>query len=99
MAAMDDKVYCHIPNALFDAITFLAQTPPKRSVPTWLELLFGAMLTQTVLSPKPIWRSLLGGTGPVILSGSKKATGHGSPWGDRQADLAYDISRVNVAFW
>jgi hypothetical protein len=36
---MDDKGYRHIPNALFDAITFLAQAPPKRLVLTWLELL------------------------------------------------------------
>lgn len=44
---MDYKGYRHIPSALFDAITFLAQAIPKRSVPTFLELLFGAMLTQT----------------------------------------------------
>ena len=44
---MDNKGYRHIPRALFDAITFLAQALPKRSVPTFLELLFGAMLTQT----------------------------------------------------
>ena len=44
---MDHKGYCHIPRALFDAITFLAQSLPKRSVPTFLELLFGAMLTHT----------------------------------------------------
>lgn len=44
---MDYKGYRHIPRALFDAITFLAQAIPKRSVPTFLELLFGAMLTQT----------------------------------------------------
>ena len=43
---MDYKGYRHIPRALFDAITFLAQALPKRSVPTFLELLFGAMLTQ-----------------------------------------------------
>jgi hypothetical protein len=44
---MDYKGYRHIPRALFDAITFLAQALPKRSVPTFLELLFGAMLTQS----------------------------------------------------
>jgi hypothetical protein len=44
---MDHKGYRHIPRALFDAITFLAQALPKRSVPTFLELLLGAMLTQT----------------------------------------------------
>lgn len=43
---MDNKGYGNIPNALFEAITFLAQALPKRSVATWLELLFGAMLTQ-----------------------------------------------------
>ena len=44
---MDMKGYRHIPKALFEAITFLAQALPKRSVPTFLELLFGAMLTQS----------------------------------------------------
>lgn len=44
---MNNKGYGHIPSVLFDAITFLAQALPKRSVPTFLELLFGAMLTQT----------------------------------------------------
>src|SRR5690554_5065455 len=43
---MDIKGYRHIPNAFFEAITFLAQALPKRSVPTFLELLFGAMLSQ-----------------------------------------------------
>ena len=40
---METKGYGNIPDALFETITFLAQTLPKRSVPTWLELLFGAM--------------------------------------------------------
>jgi hypothetical protein len=44
---MDNKGYRTIPRALLDAITFLAAALPKRSVPTWVELLFGAMLTQT----------------------------------------------------
>ena len=44
---MDHTGYRHIPRALFDAITFLAQALPKRSVPTFLELLFGAMLTRS----------------------------------------------------
>jgi hypothetical protein len=39
---MDTKGYGRIPKALYDAITFLAQALPKRSVPTFLELLFGA---------------------------------------------------------
>jgi hypothetical protein len=46
---MDHKGYRYIPRAMFDAITFLAQALPKRSVPTFLELLFGAMLRQYVL--------------------------------------------------
>ncbi|MCF6265124.1 MAG: hypothetical protein L3J57_01080 [Desulfuromusa sp.] len=46
-AAMDNQGYRTIPKALFESITFLAQALPKRSAPTWLELLFGAMLTQT----------------------------------------------------
>jgi hypothetical protein len=43
---METKGYGNIPDTLFEAIIFLAQAQPKRSVPTWLELLFGAMLTQ-----------------------------------------------------
>lgn len=43
---MDTKGYGNIPDTLFEAITFLAKALPKRSVPVWLELLFGAMLTQ-----------------------------------------------------
>lgn len=62
---MDDKGYRHIPHALFEAITFLAQAVPKRSVPTWLELLFGAMLTQAgfvteawlAITPRRHWTS------------------------------------------
>lgn len=44
---MDKKGYRHIPQAFLQAITFLAQVLPKRSVHTWLELLFGALLTQS----------------------------------------------------
>lgn len=44
---MNSKGYGHIPSVLFDSITFLAQAVPKRSVPTFLELLFGALLTHT----------------------------------------------------
>lgn len=43
---MDHKGYRHIPRKLLNAITFLVQTLPKRSVSTFLEQLFGAMLTQ-----------------------------------------------------
>lgn len=42
---METKGYRHIPQSLFDAITFLTQALPKRAVPTFLELLFGAMIT------------------------------------------------------
>lgn len=62
---MDTKGYANIPHALFDAITFLAQALPNRSVPTWLELLFGAMLTQAgfvteawlAITPRRHWSS------------------------------------------
>lgn len=62
---MDTKGYGNIPQALYDAITFLAQALPKRSVPTFLELLFGAMLTQNgsvteawlAIKPKRHWIS------------------------------------------
>ncbi|MBN2428348.1 MAG: transposase [Deltaproteobacteria bacterium] len=47
MAAVDTKRYSHISQSLFDAITFLAQALPKRSVSTFLELLFGAMMSTT----------------------------------------------------
>jgi len=62
---METKGYGNIPDTLFEAITFLAQALPKRSVPTWLELLFGAMLTQAgfvteawlAIKPKRHWSS------------------------------------------
>ena len=62
---MDIKGYGRIPQALYDAITFLAQALPKRSVPTFLELLLGAMLTQNgfvteawlAIKPRRHWTS------------------------------------------
>lgn len=62
---MDTKGYGNIPNALYHAITFLIQVLPKRSVPTFLELLFGAMLTQNgfvteawlAIKPRRHWTS------------------------------------------
>ncbi|MBW6511802.1 MAG: transposase [Desulfuromonadaceae bacterium] len=62
---MDTKGYSRIPQSLYDAITFLAQALPKRSVPTFLELLFGAMLTQNgfvteawlMIKPRRHWTS------------------------------------------
>jgi len=44
---MDNKGYGHIPQILFDWITFLVKALPLRSVPTFIELLIGAMLTPT----------------------------------------------------
>lgn len=62
---MDTKGYGNIPQSLFNAITFLVQALPKRSVPTFLELLFGAMLTQNgfvteawlAIKPRRHWTS------------------------------------------
>ena len=44
---MGNKGYASIPGTLFECITFLARALPVRSVPTFIELLIGAMLTQT----------------------------------------------------
>ncbi|MHB8846629.1 MAG: IS701 family transposase [Nitrospirota bacterium] len=44
---MDIAGYCRIPHALFESITFLVQVLPLRSVPTFIELVGGAMLTDT----------------------------------------------------
>ena len=44
---MGNKGYASIPETLFEWITFLSRALPVRSVPTFLELLIGAMLTQT----------------------------------------------------
>jgi len=44
---MGNKGYGSIPGTLFEWITFLARALPVRSVPTFIELLIGAMLTQT----------------------------------------------------
>ncbi len=44
---MDIAGYRHIPQALFEFITFLVQVLPLRSVPTFIELVIGAMLTET----------------------------------------------------
>ena len=43
---MGNKGYGNIPSTLFESITFLARVLPVRSVPTFIELLIGAMLTQ-----------------------------------------------------
>jgi hypothetical protein len=44
---MDIAGYCRIPHTLFESITFLVQALPFRSVPTFIELVVGAMLTET----------------------------------------------------
>ncbi len=44
---MGNKGYCTIPRTLFENITFLARALPIRSVPTFIELLVGAMITQS----------------------------------------------------
>jgi hypothetical protein len=44
---MGNKGYGTIPRTLLECITFLARALPIRSVPTFIELLIGAMLTQT----------------------------------------------------
>jgi len=43
---MDTRNLNNLVSELCDAITFLAKAIPKRSVRTWIELLFGAMMTQ-----------------------------------------------------
>lgn len=43
---MENKGYSTIPGILFECITFLTRALPIRSVPTFIELLIGAMLTQ-----------------------------------------------------
>ena len=44
---MGNKGYASIPGTLFECITFLARALPVRSVPTFIELLIGAMLTHS----------------------------------------------------
>ena len=44
---MNTQGYRLIPEALYHWTTFLCQALPRRSVPTFLELLFGTMLTST----------------------------------------------------
>jgi hypothetical protein len=44
---MGNKEYSTIPRTLSESITFLARALPIRSVPTFIELLIGAMLTQS----------------------------------------------------
>ena len=43
---MGNKVYGIISSTLLESITFLARALPIRSVPTFIELLVGATLTQ-----------------------------------------------------
>lgn len=46
-AAMRNKGCTTIPGILFENITFLSKVLPARSVPTFIELLIGAMITQS----------------------------------------------------
>ena len=43
---MNTKGYGNIPSTLFECTTFIARALPVRSVPTFVELLVGAMITQ-----------------------------------------------------
>ena len=43
---MNTKGYDNIPSTLFECITFIARALPVRSVPTFIEILVGAMITQ-----------------------------------------------------
>jgi hypothetical protein len=62
---MDNKGYGNIPRILFDFITFLSSALPLRSVPTFIELVIGAMITQAgfvtqawlAISPVRDWTS------------------------------------------
>lgn len=46
---MNTKEYSHISSTLFECITFIARALPVRSVPTFIELLVGAMIPRPVL--------------------------------------------------
>ncbi|MDX2494793.1 MAG: hypothetical protein QNK27_07505 [Desulfuromusa sp.] len=81
---MNNKGYSYIPRALFDAIIFLVQVLPKRSVPARLELLFGRCSPKPVLSLRPFWLFVPGAIGPVIIDGCKKAIDYGFSWDCRR---------------
>jgi len=52
---MNTKGYSHIPGELFYYITFLTRALPLRSAKTFIELLIGAMLTQSGFVTSAIW--------------------------------------------
>lgn len=62
---MDNKGYGNIPRILFDFITFLSSALPLRSIPTFIELVVGTMITQAgfvtqawlAISPVRDWTS------------------------------------------
>lgn len=62
---MENKGCSTIPRILFDIITFICEILPVRSVPTFIELLIGAMITQSgfvtqawlAINPKRTWTS------------------------------------------
>jgi len=74
---MGDKEYATIPRTLLESITFLARALPIRSVPTFIELLVGAMITPAGLLPKPGWRSNPCVAGPPTTSGFSRGNGRG----------------------
>ena len=47
MSKSEELGYSNIPPILFELITFIAGALPVRSIPTFIELLIGAMLTQS----------------------------------------------------
>jgi hypothetical protein len=77
---MSNKGYGSIPGTLFECITFLARTLPVRSVPTFIELLIGAMLTQTrFVTGAWLAQSTRCGVGVPITNGSRRGSGPGGP--------------------
>jgi len=60
---MENKGSRNIPTKLFDRISFLVQVLPVLSVPSFIELLIGAMITQSgfvtdawlAINPKRTW--------------------------------------------
>lgn len=44
---MNNQGYGNIPSVFFHWITFLAQSLPLRSIPTFIELLIGAMISKS----------------------------------------------------
>jgi hypothetical protein len=72
---MNDKMgYRHIPHAFFLFITFLSFALPVRSVPTFIELLVGSMITQAGFVTQA-WLAI--NMKRVIINGYNKENGLG----------------------